>query len=55
MDKTKQRIGRYVEDALAGPGNEELRGLLSKPSSLLTTLSIARHQRGARLGLPQIR
>jgi hypothetical protein len=29
-DKTKQRIGRYVQDALAGPGNEELRGLLNK-------------------------
>jgi hypothetical protein len=29
-DKTKQRIGRYVEDALAGPGNEELRALLNR-------------------------
>lgn len=29
-DKTKQRIGRYVEDTLAGPGNEELRALLNR-------------------------
>src|SRR6266545_2155137 len=29
-DKSKQRIGRYVEDALAGPGNEELRALLNR-------------------------
>jgi hypothetical protein len=29
-DKTKQRIGRYVEDALAGPENEELRALLNR-------------------------
>jgi hypothetical protein len=29
-DKTKMRIGRYVEEALAGPGNEELRALLNR-------------------------
>jgi hypothetical protein len=29
-DKTKQRLGRYVEVALAGSGNEELRGLINK-------------------------
>jgi hypothetical protein len=29
-DKTKQRIGRYVEDALPGAGNDELRALLNR-------------------------
>lgn len=29
-DKTKQRLGRYIEDALPGGPNEELRGLGSK-------------------------
>ena len=29
-DKTKQRIGRYVEDSLAGPGNAEVRALTVK-------------------------
>lgn len=30
VDKTKQRIGRFVEVALPGAGNEELRGLVNK-------------------------
>jgi hypothetical protein len=29
-DKTKQRLGRYIEDALPGIPNEELRGLANK-------------------------
>jgi hypothetical protein len=29
-DRTKQRIGRYIEDALAGKESEELRGLTNK-------------------------
>jgi hypothetical protein len=29
-DKSKQRIGRYVEDTLAGPEHEDLRGLTNK-------------------------
>lgn len=29
-DKTKQRLGRYVEDALPGGPNQELRGLVNK-------------------------
>ncbi len=33
-DKTKQRIGRYIEDALLGPSNEDLRGLASKAIAL---------------------
>ena len=34
MDKTKQRIGRYIEGTLAGPGNEEIRGLANKAIEL---------------------
>jgi hypothetical protein len=30
VDKSKQRLGRYVEVALPGKGNEELRGLVNK-------------------------
>jgi hypothetical protein len=33
-DKTKQRIGRYVEDALSGPENEELRALVNRAIEL---------------------
>ena len=33
-DKTKQRIGRYVEDAVPGTKNEEVRGLASKAVEL---------------------
>jgi len=33
-DKTKQRIGRYVEDSLAGKENEAIRGVVSKVSDL---------------------
>ncbi|ALM19078.1 hypothetical protein [Mycobacteroides abscessus] len=30
VDKTKQRIGRYVEDSLAGKDNEAIRGVVNK-------------------------
>ena len=40
-DKSKQRIGRYVEDALPGKSNEELRGLASK------TIELAHHVKHA--------
>ena len=30
VDKTKQRLGRYVEESLGGPDNVELRGLVTK-------------------------
>ena len=30
VDKTKQRIGRYVEDSLAGKDNEAMRGVANK-------------------------
>ena len=33
-DKTKQRIGRFIEDALAGQRNEDLRGLMIKAVEL---------------------
>lgn len=33
-DKTKQRIGRYVEDSLAGKDNEAIRGVVNKVSDL---------------------
>ncbi|PQM50314.1 hypothetical protein C5U48_20770 [Mycolicibacter virginiensis] len=33
-DKTKQRIGRYVEDSLAGRDNEAIRGVVNKVSDL---------------------
>lgn len=33
-DKTKQRIGRYVEDSLAGSDNEAIRGVVNKVSDL---------------------
>lgn len=29
-DKTKQRLGRYVEDSLAGKDNEAVRGVATK-------------------------
>ncbi|MFL0278167.1 hypothetical protein [Mycobacterium sp. SMC-19] len=34
VDKTKQRIGRYVEDSLAGSDNEAIRGVVNKVSDL---------------------
>ena len=34
VDKTKQRIGRYVEDSLAGKDNEEVRGVATKVIAL---------------------
>lgn len=34
VDKTNQRIGRYVEDSLAGSRNEEIRGIANKVSAL---------------------
>jgi hypothetical protein len=33
-DKTKQRLGRYIEDSLPGGSNEELRGLATKTIEL---------------------
>ena len=33
-DKTKQRLGRYIEDAVPGTKNEEVRGLASKAVEL---------------------
>lgn len=33
-DKTNMRIGRYIEDALPGPRNEDLRGLANKAAAL---------------------
>ena len=33
-DKTLQRIGRYVEDSLAGKDNEAIRGVVNKGSDL---------------------
>jgi hypothetical protein len=33
-DKTKQRIGRYIEDALGGQANESVRGLMNKAVEL---------------------
>jgi hypothetical protein len=33
-DKTKHRIGRYIENALAGPANEFVRGLTHKAVEL---------------------
>lgn len=36
-DKTKQRLGRFIEDALPGPENAELRGLATK------TIELAHH------------
>jgi hypothetical protein len=33
-DKTKQRIGRYVEGSLAGKDNEAIRGVVNKVSEL---------------------
>lgn len=33
-DKTKQRLGRYIEDALPGSANEEVRGLAMKAVEL---------------------
>jgi len=37
-DKTKQRIGRFVEDALVGSSNSELRGLVVKAIELAQTV-----------------
>jgi hypothetical protein len=34
VDKSKQRISRYVEDAVPGKGNEEVRGLANKAIEL---------------------
>lgn len=34
VDKTKLRLGRYVEDSLAGKDNEEVRGVANKVSEL---------------------
>lgn len=34
VDKTKQRIGRYVEDSLAGRDSEAIRGVVNKVSDL---------------------
>jgi hypothetical protein len=34
VDKTKQRIGRYIEDSLPGPRNADLRGLVGKAVDL---------------------
>lgn len=34
VDKTKQRIGRYVENSLAGKDNEEIRGVVTKVIAL---------------------
>lgn len=34
VDKTKQRIGRYVEDSLAGSDSEAIRGVVNKVSDL---------------------
>lgn len=34
VDKTKQRLGRYVEDSLAGKDNEAIRGVVNKVSDL---------------------
>ncbi len=41
VDKSRQRIGRYVEDALPGKASEELRGLASK------TIEVAHHVKHA--------
>lgn len=34
VDKTNMRIGRYIEDTLQGPANEDLRGLAKKAAAL---------------------
>ncbi|MGA6207323.1 hypothetical protein ACPESR_21510 [Nocardia testacea] len=34
VDKTKSRIGRFIEDAAEGPGNAEIRGLATKAVEL---------------------
>lgn len=34
VDKTDQRIGRYIEDTLSGPSNEHIRGLTKKAAAL---------------------
>ncbi|UGQ41207.1 hypothetical protein [Rhodococcus aetherivorans] len=34
VDKTNMRIGRYIEDTLPGPTNEDIRGLVKKAAAL---------------------
>jgi len=56
VDKTKQRIGRRVEDSLAGKDNEAIRGVVNKVSDLAHGVkhSAARRRRG-KPGSPRIR
>jgi len=47
-DKTKQRIGRYIEDSLAGKDHEDVRGLAIKAIRAGTSRQARRDSYAAR-------